>query len=90
MRRLAPPNTSRDPQRAFSMQSPCVLCSLELAPAPGDPMNMSDVHNALSSTALLSSCQLMPVASFRVSVYLIVDLPLFLLPPYLVIGNTRL
>ena len=36
---------------------------------PGDPM--SDVHNVLSSTALLSSCRRMPMASVTESTHLI-------------------
>lgn len=41
---------------------------------------MSDVHGVLSSRTLLSSCRLMPRASFMESLHLIFGLPLSLLP----------
>lgn len=38
---------------------------------------MSDVHNVLSSTSQLSTCGLMPGASFMESIHLLLGLPLF-------------
>lgn len=43
-------------------------------------LRMNDAHNVLSSAALLSSCKLMPMASFMKPVHLIFGLPLFPLP----------
>lgn len=54
----------------------CVLCAAESAPTPGDITNEC-VHNVLCSKALLSSCRLMPTASFIECIYLIFGLSLF-------------
>ena len=43
-------------------------------------LRVSNLQNGLSSTALVSSCKLKPLASFRESIHLIFGLPLFLLP----------
>ena len=44
----------------------CVWCAIESVPTPGNPMN--DFYNVLYSIAMLSSCRLMPMASFMESV----------------------
>lgn len=54
----------------------CMLCWLQLLAT----LWMSDVHNSLSSRALLSSCGLVPVVSFMELMHFIVGLPFFLLP----------
>lgn len=53
-------------------------CANEWDPTPDDPMNESFPH-VLSSTALFSSCTLMPMTSLMGLIYLMSGLPLFLL-----------
>ena len=61
------------------LQNCLLLHAIKLSLTPGS-LWTSDVHNVLSSTALLSFCKLMTVASLMESIHLIFALPLFLLP----------
>lgn len=58
--------------------SVCVLCTIESAPTPGDPMNEWCPQCPVLSS-LLRSCRRVPLTSFMESVPLILGLPLFLL-----------
>lgn len=55
-------------------------CKFSQCSNPWGPY-VGDVHDVLSPLALLSSYQLVPMASFMESTHLMFDLPLFLLPP---------
>ena len=74
--------SSKFPLKDLWIQYPtrccCYVWSSHLQPIA--TLQVSDLHNVLSSTALLSLCKLKSLAFFKESIYFIFGPPLFLLP----------